>query len=101
MNDYLERINEFEKLYKDLYFVGGIYNDGTAFEDLLQDHIPVYDKEIIDILTKNDGTAFEDEKVFKIYVEAVLSNMKDHIKKIAESGAYEAQDNTFKLIETK
>ena len=27
--------------------------------------------------------------------------MKDHIKKIAESGAYEAQDNTFKLIETK
>jgi len=52
MNDYLERINEFEKLYKDYYFVGGIYNDGTAFEDLLQDHIPVYDKEIIDILTK-------------------------------------------------
>jgi len=27
--------------------------------------------------------------------------MKDHIKKIAESGAYETQDNTFKLIETK
>lgn len=35
MNDYLDRINEFEKLYKDIYFVGGIYNDGTAFEDLL------------------------------------------------------------------
>lgn len=52
MNDYLERINEFERLYKDIYFVGSIYNDGTAFDDLLQDHIPYYDREIIDILQK-------------------------------------------------